>query len=144
MRLRRFGQVIDCVFLIHASVGRWARTVTTLRLNVSRQTLRRPVQTRLFGYRLKVPKAGHNQEDYADTLRLEGILSTIAQFENDDKAERTKRGMKAALERGTWPFPTSLGYLKFRNQTDAANIIQDPKVAPLIKQAFEMFATGSS
>src|SRR4030095_11633203 len=34
---------------------------------------------------------------------VEGILSTIAQFENDEKAERTKRGMKAALDRGTWP-----------------------------------------
>jgi site-specific DNA recombinase len=40
---------------------------------------------------------------------VEGILSTIAQFENDEKAVRTKRGMKEALDRGSWPFPVPLG-----------------------------------
>jgi site-specific DNA recombinase len=73
---------------------------------------------------------------------VEGILSTIAQFENDEKAERTKRGMKAALERGTWPFPTTLGYTKIPQADGRSKIIQDPTVAPLIKQAFEMFASG--
>ncbi len=73
---------------------------------------------------------------------VEGILSTIAQFENDEKAERTKRGMKAALERGTWPFPTTLGSTKIPQADGRSKIIQDPQVAPLLKQAFEMFATG--
>jgi site-specific DNA recombinase len=73
---------------------------------------------------------------------VEGILATIAQFENDEKRERTKRGMKAALERGTWPFPVPLGYLKIPQPDGRCRIVQDPKVAPLIKQGFELFATG--
>jgi site-specific DNA recombinase len=73
---------------------------------------------------------------------VEGILATIAQFENDEKRERTKRGMKAALERGTWPFPVPLGYLKIPQPDGRSKIIQDSKVAPLIKQGFELFATG--
>src|SRR5262245_33658201 len=72
---------------------------------------------------------------------VEGILSTIAQFENDDKAERTKRGMKAALERGTWPFRPSLGYLKAQQADGRSRIVHDPKVAPFIREAFELFAT---
>jgi site-specific DNA recombinase len=73
---------------------------------------------------------------------VEGILSTIAQFENDDKAERTKRGMKAALERGTWPFPPTLGYLKLQQADGRSKVVHDPKVAPFIKEAFGLFATG--
>ncbi len=35
---------------------------------------------------------------------MEGIISTIAQFDNDVKAERTKAGMREALGRGRWTF----------------------------------------
>jgi len=56
---------------------------------------------------------------------VEGILSTIAQFENDEKAERTKRGMKAALDRGTWPFPVTLGYIKIPQSDGRAKVVQD-------------------
>jgi DNA invertase Pin-like site-specific DNA recombinase len=73
---------------------------------------------------------------------VEGILSTIAQFENDDKAVRTKKGMKEAIERGTWPFPTTLGYLKIPQENGISKVVHDPETAPLIKQAFELFATG--
>ena len=38
-------------------------------------------------------------DDFPTGKFVEGILSTIAQFENDDKAVRTKKGMKEALER---------------------------------------------
>ena len=73
---------------------------------------------------------------------VEGILSTIAQFENDDKAVRTKKGMKEAVERGTWPFPTTLGYQKIPQENGRSRVAHDPDSAPLINQAFELFATG--
>lgn len=73
---------------------------------------------------------------------LEGFLSTIAQFENDEKSVRTKRGMKEALERGTWPFPVALGYSKVPQEDGRSKVVQDPVIAPLIKQAFGLYATG--
>ena len=73
---------------------------------------------------------------------VEGILSTIAQFENDEKAARTKRGMKEALDRGSWPFPVTLGYLKIPQPDGRVRVVLDPETAPLIKQAFELFASG--
>ncbi len=73
---------------------------------------------------------------------VEGILSTIAQFENDEKAVRTKKGMREALERGSWPFPATIGYLKIPQEDGRSRVIPDPETAPLIKQAFELIATG--
>jgi site-specific DNA recombinase len=40
------------------------------------------------------------------------ILAAIAQFDNDEKARRTKAGMSALLESGRWPFQAPLGYAK--------------------------------
>ena len=51
--------------------------------------------------------------DEAPTGRLMGsVLSAMAQFENDVKAERTKAGMREALSRGRWVHQAPLGYLK--------------------------------
>lgn len=73
---------------------------------------------------------------------LEGFLSTIAQFENDEKSVRTQKGMKEAIERGAWPFRAALGYLKIPQSDGRSKIVHDPECAPLIKKAFELFATG--
>jgi len=73
---------------------------------------------------------------------VEGLLSTMAQYENDDKSERTKRGMKEAIQRGSWPFRATLGYRKIPRSDGRSRIEQDPESAPLIKQAFDLVATG--
>ena len=41
---------------------------------------------------------------------METILSAVAQFDNDVRSDRTKAGMKAALERGRWTWQSPLGY----------------------------------
>jgi site-specific DNA recombinase len=114
------------------SISRFARdkfshvTVRTLlsRLNITLRSVSEPI------------------DDSPTGKLVEGILSTIAQFENDDKAVRTKKGMKEALERGSWPFPTTLGYLKIPQENGRSKVEHDPETAPLIKQAFELFASG--
>ncbi len=42
----------------------------------------------------------------------------------------------------TWPFPPTLGYLKLQQPDGRSRVIHDPNVAPFIKEAFELFATG--
>src|SRR5262249_27334453 len=55
--------------------------------------------------------------------------------------ERTIVGMKAAVERGRWPFAPPLGYLPAR--TDGKrSLIQDPIRGPLVRKGFEMLASG--
>jgi site-specific DNA recombinase len=42
---------------------------------------------------------------------MEGVLAAFAQFDNDVRSDRTRAGMRAALELGRWTFPAPLGYL---------------------------------
>ena len=68
------------------------------------------------------------------------IVAAVAQFENDEKARRTKCGMVAALELGRWPFQPPLGYLVGGDQK--GRLVADSETAPFIKGAFERFGTG--
>jgi site-specific DNA recombinase len=73
---------------------------------------------------------------------MEGIIASIAQFDNDVRSERTVAGMKARLERGGWTFPPPLGYMKGKDSRSGKTIVPDPKRAPLVTRAFEMYSTG--
>jgi DNA invertase Pin-like site-specific DNA recombinase len=45
---------------------------------------------------------------------MEGVLAAFAQFDNDVRSDRTRAGMKAALELGRWVFLAPIGYLNAR------------------------------
>ena len=65
------------------------------------------------------------------------MLSAFAQFDNDARSERTEAGMRAALERGRWPFLAPIGYLN----KDRGLVLDDER-APLVRQAMEMAVEG--
>jgi hypothetical protein len=83
-------------------------------------------------------------EDTPAGLFMQTILSAVARFDNDVRAERSSGGMKAALESGRWPFAPPLGFLKGSDPHAGPTLIRDPKRAGLVAQAFEMIASGSS
>lgn len=70
---------------------------------------------------------------------LEGIVSTFAQFENNQKSERTTAGMKAALRIGRWTFVAPIGLV---NSTGSPCMVPDPKKADLLRLAFRCVANG--
>jgi site-specific DNA recombinase len=72
---------------------------------------------------------------------LANMLAAIAQFDNDAKSDRTKAGMRAALERGRWPFQAPLGYLNGA-QSGKRLLVIDPVRGPLVRAAFEEYGTG--
>jgi site-specific DNA recombinase len=80
-------------------------------------------------------------DDPAGTFTA-NILAAMAQFENDEKARRTKAGMKAALDLGRWPFQPPLGYLR-GGAVRKGLLVPDPVRGPLVRAAFEAFATAS-
>ena len=41
-------------------------------------------------------------DDTSTGKLMEGVLAAFAQFDNDVRSDRTRAGMKAALERGRW------------------------------------------
>jgi len=73
---------------------------------------------------------------------MENILSSFAQFDNDVRSERTVAGMRAALERGHWTFGVPIGYRRKVDAVGKETMEADPKLAPLVTEAFKLYATG--
>jgi DNA invertase Pin-like site-specific DNA recombinase len=69
------------------------------------------------------------------------VLASFAQFDNDVRSDRTRAGMRAALELGRWTFPAPLGYLNAAKWS-SASLVHDPERGPLVRRAFEDLATG--
>src|SRR4051812_29086669 len=80
-------------------------------------------------------------DDTSTGKLMEGMLAAFAQFDNDVRSERTRGGMKAALELGRWTFLAPLGYLNAPRST-GKSLVPDPERAPLVRRAFQDFATG--
>ena len=72
---------------------------------------------------------------------MEGVLAAFAQFDNDCRSDRTRAGMKAALELGRWVFLAPIGYLN-APRAMGNSLVADPERAPLVRRAFEEYATG--
>ena len=82
-------------------------------------------------------------DDSAVGKLTENMLATFAQFDNDQRAETTTAGMKAALLAGRWPFSPPLGYVAGMDANGEPLPAIDAGRAPLIKRAFEQYATGN-
>jgi site-specific DNA recombinase len=80
-------------------------------------------------------------DDTSTGKLMEGVLAAFAQFDNDVRSERTRGGMKAALELGRWTFLAPLGYLN-APRTTGMSLVPDPERATLVRRAFQEFATG--
>ena len=72
---------------------------------------------------------------------FERILSGLAELDNRQRSMRSLAGMKARLQNGGWPFKAPLGYRNVRSGK-TKSVALDPDRAPLIRQAFELYATG--
>jgi site-specific DNA recombinase len=80
-------------------------------------------------------------DDTSTGKLMEGVLAAFAQFDNDVRSDRTRAGMKAALELGRWVFLAPIGYLN-TPRTAGRSLVHDPVRAPLVRRAFEEYATG--
>jgi site-specific DNA recombinase len=80
-------------------------------------------------------------DDTSTGKLMEGVLAAFAQFDNDCRSDRTRAGMQAALELGRWTFLAPLGYLNAHRST-SRSLIPDPERGPLVRRAFQDFATG--
>ena len=72
---------------------------------------------------------------------MEGVLAAFAQFDNDCRSDRTRAGTKASLELGRWVFLAPLGYIN-APRAMGKSLMPDPERAPLVRRAFEEYATG--
>jgi site-specific DNA recombinase len=80
-------------------------------------------------------------DDTSTGKLMEGVLAAFAQFDNDCRSDRTRAGMKAALELGRWVFLAPLGYLN-APRAIGKSLMPDPERAPIVRRVFEAYATG--
>ena len=108
--------------------------------------LRRARQARLLRSHLQslgisLRSATEPIDDTSTGKLMEGVLAAFAQFDNDVRSDRTRAGMKAALELGRWVFLAPIGYLNAPRSL-SKSLVHDPERAPFVRRAFEDYATG--
>jgi site-specific DNA recombinase len=95
----------------------------------------------LAGLGMTLRAAAQPIDDTPTGRAMEGMLSVFAQFDNELKAEKVKESMRAALKRGQWCFQAPVGYLQV-SEAGRKTLLPDPRTAPMVREAFEMYATG--
>jgi site-specific DNA recombinase len=68
------------------------------------------------------------------------IMFGQSKYYVDSLSENTKRGLREKVRRGEFPGPAPIGYL---NDYRTKRIIVDKERAPLVRRAFERYATGA-
>jgi len=89
--------------------------------------------------------ATENIDESPSGLLLHGIMSSIAEFYSRNLATEIMKGTTQKAKTGGTPFRAPLGYLNTREWVDGREIRTitiDPERAPLVKLAFELYATG--
>ena len=102
------------------------------------------LQTRalLGGFGINLRSVTEHFDETSQGKLMESILASFAQFDNDVRAERTVAGMKAANLAGRWTFKAPLGYVNGKGGKGSPSLIRDTDRESLVKQAFELYATG--
>jgi DNA invertase Pin-like site-specific DNA recombinase len=80
-------------------------------------------------------------DDTSPGKLMESVLAAFAQFDNDVRSDRMRAGMKVALELGRWVFLAPIGYLNAPRRS-GKSLVEDPERGPIVRRAFEDFATG--
>jgi site-specific DNA recombinase len=73
---------------------------------------------------------------------IERVLSGLPQLDNELRGERSLAGMKARVQSGRWTFRAPIGYLNGRDTQGNKTLLADSKRAVLVREAFELYATG--
>lgn len=86
-----------------------------------------------------------NLEETASGRLVEGIHALMAEFYSSNLSSEIRKGMSQKAKMGGWPHQAPLGYRNIRESIggrQVAHIMPDPERAPLIRLAFELYATG--
>ena len=95
---------------------------------------------------VQLVSASESIDDTPAGMLLHGIMSSIAEFYSQNLANEVKKGLNEKVKNGGTPSLAPLGYLNIRRIDDKGReertVVLDEQRAPLIKLAFEEYATG--
>ena len=96
---------------------------------------------------VQLVSASESIDDTPAGMLLHGIMSSIAEFYSQNLATEVKKGMGEKIKGGGTVGRAPIGYQNVRYVDDKGReertVIIDPERAPLIKLAFEEYATGN-
>ena len=95
---------------------------------------------------VQLVSASESIDDSPAGMLLHGIMSSIAEFYSQNLATEVKKGMSQKVKNGGTPTKAPIGYRNIRAYDDKgrrdSHVELDEQRAPLIKLAFEKYATG--
>ncbi|MCW5939198.1 MAG: recombinase family protein [Fimbriimonadaceae bacterium] len=99
------------------------------------------LKVRLLQLGIRIESVGERIEDTPVGRFTETILASVAQFDNEIRAERCKGGMIQAVREGRWVFMAPFGYRNTRHN-GKATIEPDPKRASIVAQIYKRLERG--
>lgn len=93
----------------------------------------------------KLRSATENIDETPSGKLMENMLATIAQFDNDVRADRTQKGMIGRLQQGIWTWKPPFGYLPSVKRVESKKTEPDiinQKVFYILQQAFKKYLEG--
>ena len=96
---------------------------------------------------VQLVSASESIDDTPAGMLLHGIMSSIAEFYSQNLATEVKKGMMEKIKSGGTVGRAPIGYQNIRyvdeRGREERTVIVDPERAPLVKLAFEEYATGN-
>ena len=77
------------------------------------------------------------------TSLVPNIFASVAQWESEVNSQRTKDALMQKFREGWQPTPPPMGYRSVGGDRERKSCVPDEYLAPIIKQLFELYATGS-
>jgi len=77
------------------------------------------------------------------TSLIPNLFATVAQWESEVNSNRTKDALAQKFEEGWQPNQRYIGYRSVGGEKERKTCEPDPYTAPIIKELFELYATGS-
>ena len=123
----------NILFVVIAKVDRLSRVVLDYQV----------IKASLKTLKIQVKAVQESFDDSAGGQLVENMMSAIAQFDNDQRRQRTEDGMKAGMSMGRWMWRAPIGFKKPPPTPLAPSLVLDEEVAPIVRLAFEMASTGA-
>jgi site-specific DNA recombinase len=95
--------------------------------------------------RVQLVSVTENIEESASGRLVEGIHALMAEFYSANLGSEIRKGMTQKAKMGGWPSKAPIGYLNVREKVrgrDVAKVEFDPERASLVREAFQLYATG--
>ncbi len=100
---------------------------------------------KLIGWGIKLASATENIDETPSGQLMHGMLAVFSEYYSNNLATEVMKGLRRKHELGGTPFRPPIGYKPkrtFIGSQDIRTVILDEKRAPLVEEAFQLYATG--